>query len=106
MNGLFVAVKGRKKSKCDNEIKPLCRQPTKANLTSKVAKEKLMKSNSKGFSPTKGRGNSKSQSHFKASGPHVETLEEKVFSEYYGTDADFKSIKFEQKKKISGLRSR
>lgn len=105
MNGLFVAVKGRKKSKCENEIKPLCRQPIKANLTSKVAKEKLMKSNSKGLSPRKGRGNSKSQSHFKTS-PHVETLEEKVFSEYYGTDADFKSIKFEQKKKVVGLRSR
>ena len=79
VNSLFAAVKDRKKSKCDNEIKPLCRQPTKVNLTSKAAKEKLMKSSSKGLSQRKERGNSKSQSHFKTS-PHVETMEEKVFS--------------------------
>lgn len=84
VNSLFVAVKDRKKSKCDNEIKPLCRKASKVNLTSKAAKEKLMKSNSKGLSQRNGGGNSKSQSHFKTT-PHVETMEEKVFSEYYGT---------------------
>ena len=105
VSSLFVAVKSRKKSKCDHEIKPLCRQLTKANLPNKVAKEKLMKSSSKVLSPTKGRGSSKSQSHFKVS-PHIETMEQKVFSEYYGIDANFKSIKFEEKKKVAGLRSR